>query len=235
MSLSSIRACALAFLAAVAASACTGQDRTEPTLRVYEVPPGRTEALGMALNDVFMAAEGQAPAGKASSRIPGQLLVLAPDAMHASIDKTLGRLIGDADGGTPTNVQLRFWVLDAMPGSTGESSSDVPEPVLASLQQQFPQHAFLLYDQARLGIDGRNGNAHLQTARETRIQVDTWEEDDGLSGVLEVVTASEAGHVPLQTRIALPMDQYVVLAVTGPAVDDASAPRRVFIVQATSG
>lgn len=240
MSPSSIRIAALAFFAALTLCACARTSEAEQgvhTLRVYQVPPARTEALGMALNDVFGAGEGQAPVGKASSRVPGQLLVLAPDALHASIDDTLGQLVsGTKDRTTAgSNVQLHFWLIDAVPGPSNRTASSAPAAVVEALERQFPGHAFQLHDQARLGIQALSGNGYLRTDADTEISAHVGAEGNGLLADVEIVTATKSGKLPLQTNVALSMDEYVVLAVTGAPGGGASAPQRIVVVQATSG
>ena len=238
MPLSPIRLAALAILAALVVPACTRTGDTDPSapeLRVYEVPPARTEALGMALNDVFLAGENDAPVGKASQRIPGQLLVLAPAAMHASIGDTLDQLATGTgkDSATAGNVQLNFWLIDAVPGSTGDTASSIPQPVVDSLQRQFPDRTFTLYDQARLGIQGLHGNARVGTAG-TNIRALVAREDSGLLADIKVVRTKGVESI-LETTVALPLDQYIVLAVTGAPGDGATDAQRIVVVQATSG
>lgn len=239
MSPSSTRMAALAVFAALILCGCarTGEAaRDERTLRVYQVPSARTEALGKALNDVFWTGKDEAPVGKASSRVPGQLLVLAPDAMHASIDETLGKLAsGTAQGSvSASNVQLRFWLIDAVPESAGGSARPAPAPVVESLRREFPGQAFRVHDQAQLGIRGMDGNGSLRTRAGTEIRARVGAEGNGLLADLEIVTETESGHSPLQTKIALTMDEYIVLAVTGGSGGD-DAPQRIVVVQATSG
>ena len=240
MPLSPIRLAALAILAALVVPACTRTGDTDPSapeLRVYEVPPARTEALGMALNDVFMAGENDAPVGKASQRIPGQLLVLAPAAMHASIGDTLDQLATGTgkDSATAGNVQLNFWLIDAVPGAPSENASSLPQPVAESLRRQFPDLAFSLYDQARLGIQGLHGDAYLDTSAGTGIRAEVAQQEDGLVAEFEIVAAKEADASVLQTTVALPMDKYIGLAVTGAPGDGATDAQRIVVVQATSG
>lgn len=118
---------------------CDGADKAPAspadgmTMRVYSVPADRAGALVYSLNEALAPTKDQA-LGKVSLGADGQIIVLAPDSLHPSIEKSLQQIVSGAPqevGNTTPQLRLRMWSVDALPGA-GEDSADL-EPLDAAL------------------------------------------------------------------------------------------------------
>jgi len=120
-------------------------------MRVYAVPPEQTDALGNTLNTVF-ATSGSVSIGKASSPVPGQLLVLAPANLHGSIEASLRALTNGggpaAAAAAPKQFRLSFWSVDALPESGKDDLELEPlQGALGEARKQLGPVRFVLRDE----------------------------------------------------------------------------------------
>ncbi len=144
---------ALGLLAGCSVGGSASSDGAAPRMevRVYAVPPERTEALGNTLNAVFSTSENAA-IGKASSPAPGQLVVLAPANLHASIEASLRALTSDANPAVPVaapkQFRLSFWSVDALPESGKDDLELEPlQGALGEARKQLGPVRFVLRDE----------------------------------------------------------------------------------------
>ena len=126
-------------------------------MRVYAVPAEQTRALVNTLNSVFGAQDGgvQKPAslGRVSSPAPGQLVVLAPASLQASIEASLHALSSNApprgDDGANAEAPLRLslWIVDALPGNGADGPSlAILAPALDEVRKTVGAAHFALRD-----------------------------------------------------------------------------------------
>lgn len=170
---------------------------TAPELALYAVPAAHTEQIASALNDAF-AAGSDARVARASARIPGQLLVLAPAATQASIRRTLDELAPGAPRSTPDApglVRIRYWLVDAVAGGTQHVPSAAPAQIAAALDEA-TRHlgavSFHVVDEVVL-VSGSSGlSSELSSTRGTQVD-QTLSPQEG--GVLASVRISHSRHV----------------------------------------
>ncbi|MGH8271356.1 MAG: hypothetical protein ACRESG_03400 [Gammaproteobacteria bacterium] len=100
------------------------------TLRTYTVPEGRAQDLRRTLNQVLGMGDDKNQIGRTWNTGSGQILVLAPERMQASIAASIKQIIGKNSAATKPSQPLRLnaWVVDAYPG-TGSS-----DPSLKTIQ-----------------------------------------------------------------------------------------------------
>ena len=122
------------------------------TMRVYTVAPERAQDLTNGLNQALALSESNA-LGRASLAADGQgkIIVLAPDALHASIEASLKEVAGDlavSSARGDAQLRLQLWSVDAMPGE-GEDSSGLAgiKGALDELRKQRGPAHFVLRDQ----------------------------------------------------------------------------------------
>lgn len=107
------------------------------TLRTYAVPPGDAQALSGALNHVLGLDNYKHDIGRTYVSGPGQVLVLAPAPLQASIADAINQIVSRnryATGAQP--LRLNVWLVDVYEG-TGN-----PDPALKTIQpalQSFEQ------------------------------------------------------------------------------------------------
>lgn len=143
--------CLLALLCALGACGNEAGHDAKMEVRVYAVPAEATATLAQTLNKVFDA--GDKPAlGKVTSPAPGQLVVLAPASLQASVEKSLHELAGAATA-TPASatpepaMRLSFWCVDAVPESAADDSSlETLLPALEEVRRQLGAVHFELRD-----------------------------------------------------------------------------------------
>jgi hypothetical protein len=99
-------------------------DKASLTMRTYTVPASRAENLSDTLNHVLRMDNDKQDVGRAWVAGPGQILVLAPARMQASIGESLKAIVGD-EGAAPKPQPLRLnaWVVDAYPGRGPDDAS----------------------------------------------------------------------------------------------------------------
>ncbi|MGH8274990.1 MAG: hypothetical protein ACRES9_12205 [Gammaproteobacteria bacterium] len=103
---------------------------TSLTLRTYTVPNGSAKKLSLTLNHVLSLSNDKNQTGTTYSAGSGQILVLAPEHMQASIAASIKQIVGQSPAAAKPSkpVRLNAWVVDAYPG-TGSS-----DPSLKTIQ-----------------------------------------------------------------------------------------------------
>lgn len=142
-------------LAALALGGCGNADKDAKspadgmTMRVYTVPPERAQDLASSLNQALAPSQEHA-LGKATLGSDGQIIVLAPDSLHPSIEKSLQDITSatPAVGNSNPQLRLRLWSVDAVP-ATGEDSSGLAgiKGALDELRKQRGPLHFVLRDE----------------------------------------------------------------------------------------
>jgi hypothetical protein len=144
-------------LACLVLAGCNGSSAPQGVddkmvLRVYQVPPGDTDALRSTLGAALKStnADGKNIAsGTVTSPNPGQLIVLAPASLQDSIGETLKSIKPIASAKievTPApQLQLNYWSVDALPGAgANDPALAVLAPALAEVGKQFGEVHFAL-------------------------------------------------------------------------------------------
>ena len=197
-----------ALLAILLLVGCRGGDpapdgQEQPELRTYEVPAGQADVLAEALNEVLAGSGEQAGVGRASSRLPGRLVVLAPGSVHDSVEEALAEMAGPADEGVRRPVTLRIWLVDVQPGQDqtpvfDESLGDAIEVI----RKRFAGQGLRLVEEASLGLPSIHGLATLTTGTGNEISVRTL---PGNVPTFDVELMSRGGgeQVPLEFRSRL--------------------------------
>lgn len=226
-----VQSLAMALACLIMAACSSGADHASSTagtapkeLKVYSVPATRTDEIHQSLQ---LALGTDARVSNAS---PGRLLVFASHDTQASI----GQAIAAMEKTTPTTpndkpgdqaLQIRFWVIDALPGD----GSDDPAlkglaPALASVRQSMGALHFRLTSSAAaassLGQKGQiqtNGNQGQDFAFDSK---------PGRGGSVQLhvgyVDATQSGLTKLQTDLDVQLGHYTVLA-QGPGACPAGA------------
>lgn len=121
-------------LTACGANGNTGTNSSSLTLHTYTVPASRAEDLSQALNHLLRMGDGKTDVGRAFVAGPGQLLVLAPSQLQASIADSLKQVMAhDQNASTSQPLRLNAWIVDAYPGNGPEDASlKAIQPALAA-------------------------------------------------------------------------------------------------------
>ncbi|HET7650251.1 MAG TPA: hypothetical protein VFL15_06095 [Gammaproteobacteria bacterium] len=100
------------------------------TMRAYSVPAGQTDAIARTLTQLLSTGKGNTTyLGYASVPSPGQVVVLAPANMQASIAESVKAIVSHTGAiSKPEPLQLKAWVVDAYPGKGPD------DPQLKSIQ-----------------------------------------------------------------------------------------------------
>lgn len=94
------------------------------TLRTYTVPDGRAKSLSDTLNRVLGIDNNKNKVGRAWNAGSGQVLVLAPERMQASIAASIKQIVGKTATAKPSQpVRLNAWIVDAYPGKGSSNPS----------------------------------------------------------------------------------------------------------------
>lgn len=183
-------------------------------VRVYEVPPAQTEALAEALNEVMDAGEDAAAIGHASSRIPGQLVVRAPAAVHASVAQSLEALTRASPAGEETARTLRIWRVDVRPGpDEGLERMSGQEAALDALRERFPGQGLVLADELSLAVPVALGRSELSTGRGSAVSLQTLPGDLPTFDVyFQSRTPAESSLAKFESRLTLPPGETLVAA-----------------------
>lgn len=187
--------------------------RAATEVRVYEVPPAQTEALAEALNEV-MDAGASAAIGHASSRIPGQLVVRAPAAVHASVAQSLEALTLASPAGEETARTLRIWRVDVRRGpDEGLERMSGQEAALDALRKRFPGQGLVLADELSLAVPVALGRSELSTGRGSAVSLQTLPGDLPTFDVyFQSRTPAESSLAKFETRLTLPPGETLVAA-----------------------
>lgn len=199
-------------LAACQHPASPSQAETAPPmqLKLYSVPPQKSQALLMALRGTIMHGNGRAEAP-----FPGKLLVAAPADEQASIGAALETL-----SKTPVpNVEhaqfrVHFWVVDMLPGSGADASALKPlAPTLDTLRKHLgPAHFELADSASATTLEGRKTN-RMDTANRHLFEFRIPSAGAGhVQLALQYIDRSPDGFRGLKTSASMPLGDYVVLA-----------------------
>jgi hypothetical protein len=114
----------LPLLAGCGAGHAPAPDQAQMELRIYHVPPEKTDAVRIALVQSLDTGEKNR-FGNVSTPAPGELLVLAPASLQSSIGATLEYLARPAQSSktAPAQMQLQFWSVDALAGAGADDAS----------------------------------------------------------------------------------------------------------------
>lgn len=209
----------LALLMALALAGCErpgppAESAEGAQVRVYSVPAGQTEALANALNEVLDAREGTPAIGRASARIPGQLVVLAPAGVHASVEHALEGLVGAPSAPAAAASTLRFWRVDVRPGpDRGLERLAGLEPALDALRRRFPGQGITLVEEISLAAPSPMGHSQLKTGNGGAVWVRALPDEVPTFDV-EFSSPGEQGRRPVefQSRLALSAGDTLVAA-----------------------
>lgn len=188
----------------------------DPTeVQTYAVPVGQTEVLAEALNEVLDRGQGDASFGHASPRVPGQLLVRAPQSVHASVADALKAL---AEGEAGREVQphtLRVWRVEARPGPDQDLGRlETITPALDALRQRFPGLGLALVEESSLAVPATMGQTQLHTGPGGMLSVRSLPGGVPTFDVEFDSPARDGGAlIQFQSRLELPHGQTLVAAI----------------------
>lgn len=229
---------------AVLLGACAKGDGTsaagnQPTvLRTYAVPAAQTEAIGRALNEVFAVGPEGHRIGRASHELPGQLMVLAPESVQASIAESIASIAGDGNGPSALRtVSLRLWLVDGRPGP-GEAADRlaVLAPAIKAMSGNFPDYGFHIIDQAELAVTDGGHDSVLVTGAGNEFSAQLRGADPMTFSVSVRGTGTETSEgLLLRSMLNLPSGELVVMArlqAQANTAADGPAAMRFLILQA---
>ncbi|HEX7813695.1 hypothetical protein, partial [Dyella sp.] len=192
-------------------------------LRIYEVPQAQTESLRQALTSAL------APGGQAAvtSPTPGKLLVYAPETSQDSIASALSGLASSSkDSHAPASLNLRFWIVDAVPGDGADDASlTVLTDVLKSWRGSMGAAHFKLVE-ATSGAVREGGQGEIVTGYQYGYETSVSNSGD-ISLQLQVRNNQNGGRVQglglFQGQLNVTPGHFVVLAQTPGPGGDATA------------
>lgn len=182
-------------------------------LKAYSVPNEQTADLVKALNQSLSEQKA-----RASTAMPGKILVYAPRDTQGSIGTVIDELSKSAPARpTEAPLQLHFWMIEAQPGLGNDDPALVPlSDTLKALRVSLgPQH-FSLVESVSGQSSGSGtlmiGNAHVYQFKghvgDGGIHLDLGYQDQTSHGL---------GIQSLQVELTVQPGQYVVLAQAQPA------------------
>lgn len=197
-------------------------------MKVYAVPASQTGRLAMAL------AGALGSRASVTDPAPGKLLVYAPRDAQASIADALESLSkAPASDATPTQVNLRFWVVDAQTGAGTDDPALKPlSATLDTLRQTMgPLHFRLAQEAASLAASNQSGTIATSTATGPRsfgFAVGA-AEAQGVPLSLNYEDPGRSGLRQLKTEVSARFGEYLVLGqgpgvCAAPFVDTGPAP-----------
>lgn len=197
-----------ALLAILMLAGCRGGDSEPsgealPELRTYEVPASQADVLAEALNEVLAGSGEQAGAGRASSRLPGRLVVLAPGSVHDSVEEALAEMAGSTEQAVARPATLRIWLVDVQPGQDQTPAFEKSlDDAIEVIRNRFAGQGLRLVEEASLGLPSNHGFATLTTGTGNEISVKTL---PGNVPTFDVELMSRGGgeQVPLEFRSRL--------------------------------
>lgn len=233
-----VGALALALWLARPFPAAPGSATDERTVRIFQVPVDRADAIATSLRAMlFTAHERAAPLGNASVVAPGQLLVSAPATMQESIAAAVaelssgGSVAGGADNAVPVLVDL--WVLGTGPaGEPDDPQLAVAAPALEAARGSLGLGSFRLLRRAAvvgaldasrivLSDDRVSGNLRLSTG-----------EGDTIIAEVELRLPRDNGS--FQSRIPLQAERWHVLGLWDGSNHDQQEPeQRIVLIRAS--
>ena len=197
-------------------------------LKVYSVPVQQTDAIYHSLQ---LALGVEASISKAA---PGRLLIYASRGTQASI----GEAIATMEKNTPTTpsdkagdqaLQVRFWVIDALPGSGSDDPAlQVLAPTLVSLKQSMGALHFSL-DSSVAAASSLGQHGTIQTSGAGAVgKIFAFNSKAGSNGGVQLhityLDNAERGLAKLETDLNVPLGHYIVLAQGPGACTTGSLP-----------
>ena len=193
-----------------AAGAAGAVDPTQ-VLRVYSVPGGRAEDLRGVVSGLLRRKER--PLGKASVGPAGQLIVVAPETIHAGVAELVAHAATLPPARAPRTLTMRYWLVAAQPGAAeGELDPALAlvRPAIAELEAaQGPLRLRLLETLQMRSLLGQRGTLQGRLAELTQ---EASEHEGRLVADLDVHCKASTR---LRTRIRIEPGQLLVLAQTG--------------------
>lgn len=185
-------------------------------MKVYAVPATQTGRLAAALAGVLGSR------ASVTDPAPGKLLVYAPRDAQASIAAALESLAKTpATEAAPTQVNLRFWVVDAQAGAGPDDPALKPlATTLDALRQTMGPLHFRL-DQVAASLAASNESGAIGTSTEAGPRSFGFAvgavEAHGVTLSLDYQDAGRSGLRQLKTEVGARFGEYLVLA-QGPGV-----------------
>jgi len=213
-------------------------DGEPQVLRTYPVPKGQTKAIGQALNQVFAIGPEGRRIGRASYQLPGQLVVLAPESVQASIAQSIAGIVGSSgEAGAMRTISLRIWLVDGRPGPGDEADRlAVLAPAIDEISSNFPGYGFRIVDQAEIAVTEAGHESVLVTGSGNAITAQLIDSDPMTFSVMVIGTATpDVEGLSLRSMLSLPLGELVVMASLQDKRDPTStepAPMRFLILQA---
>ena len=217
-------------------SAPSAREDDPMLLRQYPAPPDRSEAVANALNDVLAGSEKEPGVGRASSRVAGQVVVLAPASMQTSIAKTIESLVGNEPAsGTPNAaVRVHYWFVDAVPGEgTDDAGLTDIDAALSALEASLGPVHFRLVDRVSLVSGSRRGSSETQSGRGTLVMQQLESGRDGLRAELRIRQFGRLkGNITelgTQVGLSLNLDETVLLSMANANEGDDRTQRLILL------
>ncbi|MBW8368549.1 MAG: hypothetical protein K0M70_11930 [Arenimonas sp.] len=213
-------------------------DEEAQVLRTYPVPKGQTQAIGQALNQVFATGPEGRRIGRASYELPGQLVVLAPESVQASIAESIAGIVGSSgEANAMSTASLRIWVVDGRPGPGDDADRlAVLAPAIKAISGNFPGFGFRLVDQAEIAVTEAGHESTLVTGSGNAITAQLVDSDPMTFSVMVIGPSTpDAEGLSLRSMLSLPPGELVVMASLQDKREPAStgpAPMRFLILQA---
>jgi hypothetical protein len=204
-------------------------------LQQYAVPADRTNAVVGTLNGVLLGNQSQPGIGRASSRVDGQVVVLAPARMQASIGKTIASLASaEAQPSSTGSVRVEYWLVDALPGA-GESEGMLApvQPALDAARPALGEVRFRLVESVSL-LSATSRNASAETlARTVNIRHQLTPAQGGVFASIHIDPNAhnpDISRIELRVSAELPFGQTLLLAQQDAPGND--GVRRLVLVRA---
>lgn len=216
------------WLTACGANGSTGMNASSLTLHTYTVPASRAEDLSQALNHLLRMGDGKTDVGRAFVAGPGQLLVLAPSQLQASIADSLKQVIAhDQNASTSQPLRLNAWIVDAYPGNGPEDASlKAIQPALAAFVEDMgPTHFMRAHYLTAVSDVG--AHTDLMPFPHGELSYSILSSENGL--VLnfdyhQLWSGVNGNFVMLQGRVTVPMGQTTVLGLISDRPTDHAKP-----------
>jgi hypothetical protein len=213
--------------------ACHGpqdQARTDPRmeLKVYDVPPQRTNDLRNALSATVASKSIHA-----TIAAPGKLLVYAPRHAQASIGSVIAELArAPADDTAPAGLQVHFWIVDALPGAGADDPA--LDPLAATLEtlrkSRGPLHFTL--DEAVTAAATLDREGFIDTGKKRLFQFTARPgQADAVNLSVKYSDDGSRGIRQLNTTVAMTPAQYVVLAQAPDGAASGHGTMRLLVVR----
>lgn len=190
-------------------------------LKIYDVPPAKTDVLRAALSEVL-----EPDKAKVSMPAPGKLMVYAARGAQPSIEQALSVLSKSSpENQINEHLQVRFWIVDSIPGDGADDSAlkELAAP-LGSLRQSLGSVHFILDEQSASAVD-ENRDAMLSTGHARRFNFFARPADDhDIELRIEYIDETRQGINQLKTTVSVQPGQYTVLA-QAPAACPAANPK----------